>query len=319
MVEHRRPWLGRALHLQSGASVVVVGCFSLAALMGVEFGLGLQAAVLLVGLVLIGVPHGAFDYFVARPVLEARLGSAWSVIFVTVYLGLAGVVWLGWMWVPQVTLALFLAATVLHFGLGDTEDGLAPAGVPPLIVVLTYGLLPVLLAISLHADAAAPVLAAMAGMSVDSLTPVLVDTRWLLPLWVLAFIWVTRARLGEHCGVAERLTTVAGFVLLPPLLAFGLYFSVGHSVRHVLRLGAWHAPYDGAMARRWLGRVIVPAGMICAAGLGGMALVDADVITGLIAPAFRMIAALTLPHMIVTAWLNHQAPAIPAMNNANAE
>ncbi len=308
MAEDRRPWLGQALHVQSGVSTILVGSLSLAAMMGMTFGLGLQVAVLLAGLVLIGVPHGAFDHLVARPVLERRLGRSWSVIFVTAYLALAGLVLLAWMWVPQTTLVVFLAATVVHFGLGDAEDGLAPDGVPRLVVVLTYGMLPVLLPVAFHAADAAPVLAAMAKMPTDTLEPLLRATQWLVPVWLAAFIWVTRTRLREHRGVAERLTTAAGFLLLPPLLAFGLYFSIGHAMRHVLRLGAWHSPYSQATAFRWIGRVMVPACILCAFGLAGLALVEANVITGLLAPAFRIIAALTLPHMIVTSWLDPRGP-----------
>ncbi len=309
MVESRRPWLGQALHIQSGVSTVLIGGVSLAALLGVTFGLGVQVAVLLAGLVVIGVPHGAFDHFVARPVLQRHLGRAWSVVFVAAYLGLAGLVGLGWIWAPQATLAVFLAATVLHFGLGDAEDGLAPAGVPRRLVVLVYGLLPVLLPVALHAHDAATVLAAMAKMSPDALEPLLHATCWLLPGWAAGFIWVTRTRLREHTGVAERLATAAGFVFLPPLLAFGLYFSLGHSVRHVLRLGAWHDPHHPVSALSWIGQVIAPAAITCAVGLACFAMVDTNVITGLIAPAFRVIASLTLPHMIVTSWLDPQRPA----------
>ena len=46
------------------------------------------------------------------------------------YLGLAGLVWLGLMIAPATTLVSFLAGSVLHLGLGDTEDWLLPDRVP---------------------------------------------------------------------------------------------------------------------------------------------------------------------------------------------
>ena len=97
-------------------------------------------------------------------------------------------------------------------------------------------------------------------------------------------------------------------MLLPSLLAFGLYVGLGHSVRHVLRLGAWRAAEQPKVAARWAATVILPAGAVCAAGLVGLTRLEDDATTGLRAPAFRIIAALTLPHMIVKSWLKPMSP-----------
>lgn len=297
-----RRWLGPALRAQSRVATGLMAGFCLAALAGVPFGLGAQAGVLLAGVVVVGFPHGAFDHLVAQPRLE-RLGRRWWVPFGVGYLGLAGLVWLAWIAAPGLTLAGFLAASVLHFGLGDVEDGLAPTGVPRAVAMLAYGGLPLLLPMALHPGEAAPVLAALAEVPASAMQGVLSGTAWLLPPWIAAFAWTLLQARRERRGVAERLATAAGFALLPPLLAFGLYFGVGHSVRHVLRLGAWHDARDPAAAARWLARVMLPAGLACAAGLGGLALLGQDVVAGVLAPLFRVIAALTLPHMVVTAWL----------------
>ena len=303
MAASGRRWLGPALRWQSRVATALMAGFCLAALLGVPFGLGAQVGVLLAGIVMVGVPHGAFDHLVAQPRLE-RLGRWWWAPFGVGYLGLAGLVWLAWMAAPGVTLAGFLAASVLHFGLGDVEDGLAPAGVPRAVAVLAYGGLPLLLPMALHPGAAAPVLAALAEVPAPTMQGVLSGTAWLLPPWIAAFAWTLIEARRERRGVAERLATAAGFALLPPLLAFGLYFGAGHSVRHVLRLGAWHNARDPAAAARWLARVMLPAGVACAAGLGGLALLGQDVVAGVLVPLFRVIAALTLPHMVVTAWLD---------------
>ncbi len=138
---------------------------------------------------------------------------------------------------------------------------------------------------------------------------------WLLPVWTAGFAWVVVAAWRERRGVAERLAMVSCFVLLPPLLAFGLYFGAGHAVRHMLRLAAWHDPRDPRAAARWLARTAVPAGVACAAGLGALARRDTTVT--LLTPGFRMIAALTLPHMVVTAWLERVGVEPPAPNGAS--
>jgi Brp/Blh family beta-carotene 15,15'-monooxygenase len=304
MVAPGRRWLGSALRMQSGLAATVIGCFSVLGAAGVGFGIGLQLGVLLGGIVLVGFPHGAFDHLVARPILRHRLSRRWWVPFLAGYLGLAGLVGLAWTFAPAATTAGFLAASVLHFGLGDTADGLAPDRVPRFFTLLTYGALPILLPAAFHPEGAAPVLAALARVEPGVMQHALSRAVWLLPAWAAAFAWIVTAAWRENRGTAERLATAAGFVLLPPLLAFGLYFGLGHSVRHVLRLGAWRDPWNFWAAMRWAARVILPAGVVCAAGLGGLALAGRDAVADLLAPGFQIIAALTLPHMIVTGWLD---------------
>jgi len=44
--------------------------------------------------------------------------------------------------------------------------------------------------------------------------------------------------------------------------------------------------------------------MVCAVGLAALAVAGRDTTVTLLMPSFRVIAALTLPHMIVTTWLD---------------
>jgi Brp/Blh family beta-carotene 15,15'-monooxygenase len=300
-------WLDRALRWQAlAASLAIAGFIALAA-GGLRCGLTVQMSVLLAGIVLVGFPHGAFDHLVARPVLAPRLGRLWWVPFGLAYLGLAGLVWLAWMLAPLPTLVLFLAGSVLHFGLGDTEDGVPPGPVPRWAAVLTYGALPILLPVALHPLQAAPVLAAIGGIAVPPMAAALSLSMWIVPLWGAAFVWVCVTAWRQGASIIPPAVTAAGFVLLPPLLAFGLYFGLVHSPRHLLRLGAWHDPADPRRAAQWAARVVVPASLVCALGIIGIALTTQDVSIGMLVPTFRIIAALTLPHMIVTSWLGAAA------------
>ena len=306
----RRRWLIPALERQSLAACLALGGFILLAVFGVRFSLMLQVSVLLVGIILVGFPHGAFDHLVARPVLAPRLGRLWWGPFGIAYLGLAGLVWAAWNLAPLLTLVLFLAGSVLHFGLGDTEDSFDQGRAPRWAAVLIFGAVPILLPVAFHPDLAAPLLGAIGDVTELAMAQALSLSIWLVPAWIVPFVWLCWASGRDRTDLSLLALTAICFGLLPPLLAFALYFGLVHSPRHLLRLGAWHDPWDPYRAAVWAARVIVPAGLFCAVGIGGLALVTPDISTGLLVPIFRIIAALTLPHMIVTAWLGKaQEPA----------
>lgn len=299
----RHRWLIPALERQSLVARLVIGCFILLAILGVRFSLMQQIGVLLAGIILLGFPHGAFDHLVARPLLAPRLGRLWWGPFGAAYLGLAGLVWTAWIVAPLLTLVLFLAGSVLHFGLGDTEDSLDLKHVPRWGAILILGAVPILLPIAFHPEQAAPLLGAIGDVTETAMAQALSLSIWLIPAWIAAFLWMCWAgrQHGQNLGLTA--VTAFGFVLLPPLLAFGLYFGLVHSPRHLLRLGAWHDPWDLYKSAIWAARVVVPAAIFCALGIGGLALAAPDLSIGLMVPIFRIIAALTLPHMIVTSWL----------------
>lgn len=298
-----RYWLSSALRRHTRGATTTITGFCLLAVAGLDFSPIAQSFLLLGGVVVVGFPHGAFDHLVARPVLAQRFGPFWWLLFGTGYFGLAALVWIAWTVAPAVTLAGFLAASVLHFGLGDVEDGLAPETVPRVVAILAYGGLPILMPIAVHPQACAPLLAALAKVPVPAMLDALAVAAWWTPAWIAAFTWVLLANLKQRRTAAERLASIAAFVLLPPVLAFGLYFTLGHSVRHVLRLGAWHDPRDPAAAARWLLSVMLPAGGLCLVGVSGLVLLGGDMTLDVLTPCFRVIAVLTLPHMVVTSWL----------------
>lgn len=298
-------WLGGALRWQSRVAVALAVLLCGAALGGVPLGAGVQYAVLLGGMALVGIPHGSFDHLVARPLLAPRLGAWWWAPFGVGYLALAGLVGLAWLLAPAWTLAAFLAGSVVHFGLGDAEG--SATGGPRWVSVLALGTMPVLLPAVLHPVAAAPVLAAMAHVPLPAMLGALDAGWWLVLPWGALFGWMLVEAIRHRRPWAESVAMLAAFVLLPPLLAFGLYFTAGHSMRHTLRLGAWHDRVRGRAAMRWLLRGMVPAAGIALVALAGLGLAARDWPADVLAPVFQAIAALTLPHMVVTAFLEQKS------------
>ena len=98
-------------------------------------------------------------------------------------------------------------------------------------------------------------------------------------------------------------------VMLPPLLAFGLYFCLVHAPRHMAELAHAVHPRRPRAAALLVAGVVLPSALACLAalaltwdGLAGALGTDAVVTWGL-----RAVAALTLPPMALE-WMASRAP-----------
>jgi Brp/Blh family beta-carotene 15,15'-monooxygenase len=266
-----------------------------------------QLAILAMAVVVFGLPHGALDLALvqgasrgSRDALAAAIG---------VYLVVSVAVLAVWITAPVVALFGFLAIAVIHFGLGDTENLHGPqraveviarggfAGIAPLVFhpQTTRDLFNLLVGPSSTANLDA----ALAVMTTPAMW------LWIASL-IIAVVWRTLQRApGWLPAVAELLLTTAVFAVFHPLAAFLLYFCFVHSVRHIADLGAARFPDSAARARRWLLLESFPF-TAATVVLGALAwFVFGRTVTfdeGAMRLIFWGLSALTLPHMILTAW-----------------
>ena len=98
--------------------------------------------------ILIGLPHGAFDGAIA-----AHLGagkSAYTATKFIIYYGLTSATIIAlWIALPGEMLALFLIISVIHFGWGDAS---AKFGLPFFVQIVLHGGVPVFGIIYFHPD-----------------------------------------------------------------------------------------------------------------------------------------------------------------------
>ncbi len=261
--------------------------------------LGLQYICALLAIIILGVPHGALDGEIARALLRPRLGLAWFPAFSLPYLSLFALVLLAWHIAPVSTLAAFLTASVWHFG---TED--APSGTH--LEAVMGGGLPIAVPTLVHPAATTAVFATAAG------TPLPHPPDW---LWTASLAWLALAIVWSGhtvlCGRGRVLIVpylLAGvFVVLPPLTAFAIYFVGVHAPAHTAALirNPMRAPrvQDGRSAIL-LALPITALTLLIGAGLwpfyGG------PVPERLLSLTIQGLAALTLPHMLLDAWLTQR-------------
>ena len=249
-------------------------------------------------IVVLGVPHGALDVEIGRTLFRPRFSRAWFPIFALPYLALVALVLTAWRVAPELTLAAFLLASVWHFGSEDAGGGGLPA--------LVHGGIPVAVPVLLHPTATAQVFAAVTGMALEAPPP------WLTAgslLWLpLAVLWVIRTVAGGHGRIIVLpVLLCAVLAVLPPLTAFALYFVAVHAPAHTAALirHPTRAPRVRNAAAAW--RLATPATALTV--LIGTALWSAcpgEPSTRLVSVTLRLLAGLTLPHMLLDAWLDHR-------------
>ncbi|HEX8655971.1 MAG TPA: Brp/Blh family beta-carotene 15,15'-dioxygenase [Hymenobacter sp.] len=231
------------------------------AMLGV--GLAFPAAVavpLALGMVVLGVAHGACDQLVvpaSKPTDAAVSGWRYWRQFLLGYLGLAAVVGVLWWFWPAATVAGFFLLTVWHWGSAD-----APATDANVSTKwwLTHSLLRGLLIFAVPAwGRAAETLALVNELlvfvgAVAVSAPVFKAIGLVLGLVVVAghpVLWARYAMLGRkellQADLMEVVLLSVLFVALPPRVSVAVYFVFWHSLQHILRLNDWlgyarHAP-----------------------------------------------------------------------------
>ena len=288
----------------------ITGIITLAAAMLIGTGTPTIHLMLLVFLLPVsGIPHGALDYHLGCKTFKRRLGRRWTVWFLAIYLiGMSGVIAV-WIYKPMLSLSAFLLLTLYHFGTGDA----IPIRQTPLMFRITEIIARGGMVITFPALAARPeVIELFSFLIPDSGAVILVSRLALIAPLASACVLLTIgwslfefARFREPVAlgrVVELLVTALMFIQLPPLLAFTLYFSVLHSLRHMMAVADWKPGgtlfiylFDAYRAALPITMVTVVMGAAAYLLLGGLSF---DM-TQLMRVVFIGIAAMTYPHVLL--------------------
>lgn len=305
----------RVTLLSLGAVAAVIGwaCVDRAGLESVS------PIVAAIGIV-VGVPHGAMDHLV--PGLASR---RWQeprrlVLVVAVYVVIAAVASLATLRAPDLSFATFLVVSALHFGWAETTYAAERSGraVPRLRDgwwnTLAHGSVVVIL----------PLWSVEGRSAMRPLLPGLVDwvsavpTQWATTTVILmcAASAVHLAWRGRMLEAAELLAVLTLFLCVPVFAAFGVYFGLWHAMRHTARL--MDALAAGQPIRLQLSAFLRAAALPTAAAMIVLAVLFAyrsDV--GVVMTGVSVLLALTFPHVIVVAVLDHHRRVDPRTPTAS--
>lgn len=245
------------------------------------------AAILILGL---GLPHGASDHLAAMAGRRMRDDPGRLLAFLALYLGAVAATLLLWHAAPGPTLAAFLALSALHFAIDDVPDGLR------LAERVARGLMPVTLPALFHTHGLAQLFAAL---STSASGQTLAKFALVLAPLVLALVLIAivlRLRDGDRTSALELMLIAGALLTFSPLVGFALVFALVHSRGQTReRMATLHLPtlraYLLACAPTLLGAAVL---------FGSLAALFASGQAPALSVVFIGLAALTVPHMLVT-------------------
>jgi beta-carotene 15,15'-dioxygenase len=288
---------------------------------------------LVVGIVFLGLPHGALDHLV-----PLRMGFAWGKkplgisLYLFAYVAIAALYFGLWLWQPLLAFIGFLLATVFHWGQGDVRfleiflnrQRISKWGAG--VSILLRGSLPMVLPILAFPETAASLyINAVKGLGLSPLpldlsSPMIVIslTAYMLILFTLYIFNAIKVSANPwtlRMDMAELALLTLLFCTVPAYMSVGIYFIAWHSLRHLARLiilkqddanklkeGLWGKPVK---------RLILDLLPITLAAIGllvGLYFWKAQhvgMLETFVALYLVLISALTKPHLVVVALMDY--------------
>ena len=181
-------------------------------------------AILLVGLLAIGIPHGSLDHLYT---VSDQLRIPWKFIFI--YLGLGLLILLLWWLFPAAALLVFLTYTAWHFGQADFEIWNLSSGLKSFF----WGSMALAIILGSHWTETTLILKEM-GITIPLTYRLKMenDYLWQISLSLILF-------LPKQVMQSSKKETILMLIIgawLPLLPAFGCYFIYQHSLHGWLHL-----------------------------------------------------------------------------------
>lgn len=274
----------------SGAGWVALAGAATAASFG---GLAAQLCFAVLAVGVIGMAHGASDLaIVPRPQRP---------LFVTLYLT-AGAAYVAW-WVadPAIALPLFLIISAVHFGLEDAPHG-------SVLERVARGVSLIATPATLHVASLSNILlAAGAPEGVSSIMAGSLAVSGAIAGGALVILGIQRSDMRLLFGKAALL-------LLPPLVGFSVGFLVLHALPQTIERKVQLRCSSIASYLRAVSPVLGAAVLLVA--LIGITMLSWDP-TG-VRPLFAAIAALAIPHLLITPWFAAHVHTSPVSSSTPA-
>jgi Brp/Blh family beta-carotene 15,15'-monooxygenase len=191
--------------------------------------LGLINFIALFSILLIGLPHGAFDGAIAT-YLGYTDRSTFLIRFLIIYILLSIIVVLLWLAFPSSSLIIFLGISIIHFGLGDAR---AKRGWFKWVQAIAHGGVVVAVTTQSHKSDVNKIFNYIIGGESSQIWVAIDVISVIVALTMIIYVWQVILDRCWLVGLIELIFLILLFNKLPPLVSFAIYFCCIHSVRHL--------------------------------------------------------------------------------------
>ncbi|MBL6700528.1 MAG: Brp/Blh family beta-carotene 15,15'-dioxygenase [Gammaproteobacteria bacterium] len=185
------------------------------------FAINIQLTLLLITVSIIGIPHGYFDFLIAKKLFNNY--KLWLIKFIFSYLSISLIYLMGWLYYSEIALIFFLITSIYHFGIEETEE----IEKKNYLLIFLLGSTPIFVPILFHTSEVFSFFSILLNYNFQPLF-VLNELKYIYVILFLLFLINYKKLLFLY------ILLLINFIFLPPLISFILYFCFHHSLRHYL-------------------------------------------------------------------------------------
>ena len=181
-----------------------------------------QLILLVTTVTIIGIPHGYFDFLVAKKLYSKS--DYWLSKFILVYTATSLLYLCVWVISPIFALVVFLLMAQYHFAVEESGN----LDSRNFILMFTLGAVPIFTPIIFQTADVFSLFGILLNQELSSIVfSVFIQTMYIFLILAIIFLYARRLLLLYAL-------LLINFIYLPPLISFILYFCFHHSLRHYL-------------------------------------------------------------------------------------